>query len=51
MQQTYLWLASFAQSIGMLYFICVFLAVVIYAFWPSNRDRFDAAARMPLSED
>jgi len=51
MQQTYLWLANFAQSVGLLYFIGVFLAVVAYAFWPSNRERFDAAARLPLSED
>jgi cbb3-type cytochrome oxidase subunit 3 len=25
--------------------------IVVYAFWPRNRPRFDEAARMPLSED
>ena len=48
---TYSLLATFAQTAGLLYFVGMFLAVAIYAFWPSNRTRFDAAARMPLSED
>jgi cytochrome c oxidase cbb3-type subunit 4 len=48
---TYHILAGFAQTGGLLYFLALFLAVVIYALWPRNRSRFDAAARMPLSED
>jgi cytochrome c oxidase cbb3-type subunit IV len=32
-------------------FVAVFLAILAYALWPSNRDRFDSAARMPLRED
>jgi cytochrome c oxidase cbb3-type subunit 4 len=31
-------------------FVAVFLAIVAYALWPKNRDRFDAAARMPLED-
>jgi cytochrome c oxidase cbb3-type subunit 4 len=32
-------------------FVLLFLAVVAYALWPSKRQEFDAAARMPLRED
>ena len=32
-------------------FVLIFLAVLAYALWPSNRKEFDAAARMPLRED
>jgi cytochrome c oxidase cbb3-type subunit 4 len=31
-------------------FVAVFLAIVAYALWPKNRDRFNAAARMPLED-
>lgn len=48
---TYESAAAFAQTSGLLYFVGVFAAVAIYAFWPRNRRRFDAAARMPLIED
>lgn len=48
---TYQTLSQFAQTGGVLYFIALFAAALIYALWPSNRERFDAAARLPLSED
>jgi cytochrome c oxidase cbb3-type subunit 4 len=48
---TYQFLAGFAQTGGLLYFVALFFAVALYAFWPRNRSRFDEAARMPLSED
>ncbi len=51
MDSTYRLLASFAQSAGVLYFMGIFAAVVVYALWPSNKSRFDEAARMPLRED
>ncbi|HEV7256147.1 MAG TPA: cbb3-type cytochrome c oxidase subunit 3 [Bosea sp. (in: a-proteobacteria)] len=51
MDATYLWLARFAQSAGLLYFVGIFLAVCLYAFWPSNRGRFEQAARTPLQDD
>ncbi len=31
-------------------FVAIFLAIVAYAMWPKNRDKFDAAARMPLED-
>ena len=36
MDTTYQWLARFAQSAGLLYFVGIFLAVCFYAFWPQQ---------------
>ena len=43
--------ANFAQTFGLLYFVLLFLAVLVYTLWPSNGQRFDDAANMPLRED
>lgn len=51
MPATYKFFAEFAQTWGLLYFVAVFLVVLVYALAPSRKDRFDAAARMPLQED
>jgi len=51
MSETYRFLAEFAQTWGLLYFVAVFLAVVVYALAPSRKSQFEAAARMPLQED
>ena len=51
MPATYRMLAEFAQTWGLLYFVIVFLVVLAYALWPSRKEYFDAAARMPLRED
>lgn len=51
MSSTYLALAGFAQTWGLIYFVAVFLAVLAYALWPSRQRQFDEAARMPLRED
>jgi cytochrome c oxidase cbb3-type subunit IV len=48
---TYEALAAFAQTGGLIYFAAVFAGICIYTFWPSNKARFDAAARMPLSDE
>ncbi len=51
MTETYSSLAAFAQTWGLVYFVVLFLAVVAYALWPSNRKRFDDAAHIPLREE
>ncbi|MCJ2012402.1 cbb3-type cytochrome c oxidase subunit 3 [Methylobacterium sp. J-076] len=48
---TYESAAAFAQTSGLLYFVGLFVAGALYAFWPRNRTRFDAAAHLPLIED
>lgn len=48
---TYVAVAHFAQTWGLAYFAAVFLVVLVYALWPSRRQKFDEAARIPLRED
>jgi len=43
--------AEFAQTWGLVYLVVLFVGVVAYALWPSNRRKFDDAARIPLKED
>ena len=51
MDETYRTVAEFAQIWGLVYFVAVFLAVVVYALWPSRKKQFEQAARIPLQED
>jgi cytochrome c oxidase cbb3-type subunit IV len=51
MTSTYHAFAQFAQTWGLAYFVAVFLAVLVYALWPSRQQQFDEAARMPLRDD
>ncbi|KMO13445.1 cytochrome C oxidase [Methylobacterium indicum] len=48
---TYDLAARFAQTSGLLYFVALFAGVALYAVWPRNQGRFDAAARLPLDEE
>ena len=51
MDPTYRAFAEFAQTWGLGYFIVVFAAALAYALWPSRKQQFDEAARIPLRED
>jgi cytochrome c oxidase cbb3-type subunit 4 len=51
MPATYKFLAEFAQTWGLVYFVAVFVLVLAYALWPSRQRQFDEAARIPLKED
>ena len=51
MNSTYQTVAEFAQTWGLVYFVAVFLAVLIYALWPSRQRQFDEDARIPLREE
>ncbi len=44
-------LAHAAQTWGLIYFVVIFAAVLVYALWPGNKKRFEDAARRPLDED
>jgi cytochrome c oxidase cbb3-type subunit 4 len=48
---TYETLASFAQTWGLLYFVAIFVGVVIYAYTPKNKAKFDEAARVILRDE
>ena len=51
MDPTYRALAEFAQTWGLAYFVVIFATVLAYALWPSRKQQFDEAARIPLRED
>ncbi len=51
MSPTYQFFAEFAQTWGLLYFLVLFIAVLVYALWPSRQKQFDESARVPLRED
>lgn len=51
MDPTYQAVAHFAQTWGLIYFVGIFLAVLVYALAPSRRGEFEHAARLPLQED
>ncbi len=44
-------LVAFARSWGLLYLMAFFAVVLVYAFWPSNRQRFDRAKNSILEEE
>jgi cytochrome c oxidase cbb3-type subunit 4 len=43
--------ASISQVAALLLFVAFFIGVLIYAFWPGNKKRFKAAAKLPLEKD
>jgi cytochrome c oxidase cbb3-type subunit 4 len=51
MDPTYRALAEFAQTWGLAYFVVIFATALAYALWPSRKQQFDEAARIPLRED
>ena len=43
--------SDFVTALWTPIFVAIFLAILIYAFRPSNRQAFNDAAKMPLRED
>lgn len=43
--------ASLAVNSGLVYFLCLVAIVLVYVLWPSNREKFKRAARVPLESD
>jgi cytochrome c oxidase cbb3-type subunit 4 len=48
---TYEQVASISQIAALILFIALFVGVLVYAFWPGNKKRFQRAARLPLEKD
>ena len=42
---------AFSKSWGLFYLMGFFFCVIVYAFWPSNRKRFDRAKKSILDRD
>ncbi|MFZ2018825.1 MAG: cbb3-type cytochrome c oxidase subunit 3 [Methyloceanibacter sp.] len=43
--------ASVSQVVALVFFVALFAVVLLYAFWPGNKKRFEQAARLPLEKD
>jgi cytochrome c oxidase cbb3-type subunit 4 len=41
----------FSKSFGLFYLIALSIGVVVYAFWPSNKERFEKAAKSILDNE
>lgn len=48
---TYETVAAVSQSATLILFIAMFIIVLGYVFWPSNRERFENAQRQALDLD
>ncbi len=44
-------LVFLSKTLGLFYLIALSIGVVIYAYWPRNKARFDAAAHAILNEE
>jgi cytochrome c oxidase cbb3-type subunit 4 len=44
-------LVVFSKSWGLFYLIAFAIAIVVYAFWPSNKPRFDKAKKSIFDQD
>ena len=47
MSPTYQFFSQLAETWVLIYFFVLFVAVLVYALWPSRQKQFDEAARMP----
>ncbi len=44
-------LTHIAKSFGLFYLIAMSIGVLIYAYWPGNKDRFEKAANTVVSDE
>jgi cytochrome c oxidase cbb3-type subunit IV len=44
-------LVGFAKTFGLFCLMAMFVAAVVYAFWPSKKGEFDRAARSVLDDE
>jgi len=47
---TYAEMAHVAETWGLLYLVGLFAVVLVYVFWPRNREKFRSAAQIPLRD-
>jgi len=40
-----------SQIVALVLFIGLFVAIVVYVFWPGNKKKFDEAAQLPLDDN
>ena len=42
---------TISQTVALVFFFALFIAVCIYTFWPGNKKRFEKAAELPLKDN
>ncbi len=48
------WLAAnyvLLKELWIVWFVLLFVGIVVWAFWPSNKARLEAQGRIPLDDD
>ena len=48
---TYQSIQTVSAMIGLLVFVGLFIAVLVFVFWPGNQKGFKEASRIPLDKD
>ena len=48
---TYEYVQSISAMVGLFVFIGLFIAVMVFVFWPGNQKGFEEASRIPLDKD
>lgn len=51
MEITHEAMVRFSKSWGLFYLIAFFVIAAVYAYWPSLKDRFDAAAHSIFDDE
>jgi len=51
MEITHELMVYLAKTAGLFYFIALSIAVLVYTFWPSNKERFERAAKSVLDDE
>lgn len=39
-----------SQTVALVLFVGLFVAIIAYVFWPANKKKFDEAAQVPLED-
>jgi cytochrome c oxidase cbb3-type subunit 4 len=45
------WLVWFSKTFGLFYLVGLSIIILVYAYWPSNKKRFDQAADAILHDE
>ncbi|MFA5898534.1 MAG: cbb3-type cytochrome c oxidase subunit 3 [Hyphomicrobium sp.] len=48
---TYHSATALSQIVALILFISLFVAIIVYVFWPGNKKKFDEAAQVPLDDN
>jgi cytochrome c oxidase cbb3-type subunit IV len=48
---TYESVQTVSAMVGLIVFVVLFIAVLVFVFWPGNQKGFDEASRIPLEKD